>query len=109
MRVEKIRVEDFGFTYQDGSVALDNINLRVIENEILGIMGPARSGKSTLLRSINRMADAVPGTVRKGSISLDGVDIYSDGIDPDDLRRRVGMVFDVPVPLPRSIYENVAY
>jgi phosphate transport system ATP-binding protein len=106
---EKIRVEGFGFVYQDGSVALDNINLTVIEHEILGIMGPARSGKSTLLRSINRMTDAVPGTVRKGSISLDGIDIYSGEIDPDDLRRRVGMVFDVPVPLPRSIYENIAY
>jgi phosphate transport system ATP-binding protein len=106
---EKIRVEGFGFVYQDGSVALDNINLTVIEHEILGIMGPARSGKSTLLRSINRMTDAVPGTVRKGSIFLDGIDIYSGEIDPDDLRRRVGMVFDVPVPLPRSIYENIAY
>lgn len=109
MSEEKIRVEGFGFVYQDGSVALDNINLTVIEHEILGIMGPARSGKSTLLRSINRMTDAVPGTVRKGSISLDGIDIYSGEIDPDDLRRRVGMVFDVPVPLPRSIYENIAY
>jgi phosphate transport system ATP-binding protein len=106
---EKIRVEEFGFAYQDGIIALEGINLTVIENEILGIMGPARSGKSTLLRSINRMADNLLGTVRKGSISLDGIDIYSDGIDPDDLRRRIGMVFDVPVPLPRSIYENVAY
>jgi phosphate transport system ATP-binding protein len=106
---EKIRVAGFGFAYQDGSVALDHIDLTVIKNEILGIMGPARSGKSTLLRSINRMVDAIPGIVRKGSIALDGVDIYSDEIDPDDLRRRVGMVFDVPVPLPRSIYENIAY
>jgi phosphate transport system ATP-binding protein len=106
---EKIRVEGFGFTYQDGIVALDNINLSVARNEILGIMGPARSGKSTLLRSINRMADAIPGVVRKGSISLDGEDIYADEVAPDDLRRRVGMVFDVPVPLPRSIYDNVAY
>ena len=106
---EKIRVEGFGFTYQDGTVALDNIHLSVVRNEILGIMGPARSGKSTLLRSINRMVDAIPGVVRKGSIFLDGEDIYADGIAPDDLRRRVGMVFDVPVPLPRSIYDNVAY
>jgi phosphate transport system ATP-binding protein len=105
----KIVVQDFGFTYQDGSVALEKINLSVIRNEILGIMGPASSGKSTLLRSINRMADAIPGVVRKGSISLDGEDIYADEVAPDDLRRRVGMVFDVPVPLPRSIYDNVAY
>ncbi len=109
MSGDKIGVDGFGFTYQDGSVALDHIDLTVIKNEILGIMGPARSGKSTLLRSINRMVDAIPGIVRKGSIALDGVDIYSDEIDPDDLRRRVGMVFDVPVPLPRSIYENIAY
>lgn len=109
MSGEKIRVEGFGFAYQDGSVALDSINLSILKNEILGIMGPARSGKSTLLRSINRMADAIPGTVRKGSITLDGVDIYSDAIGHDDLRRRVGMVFDTPVPLPRSIYENIAY
>jgi phosphate transport system ATP-binding protein len=106
---EKIRIEGFGFSYQDGSIALDNINLSVIRNEILGIMGPSQSGKSTLLRSLNRMVDAIPGTARKGSITLEGVDIFSGGIDPDDLRRRVGMVFDVPVPLPRSIYENVAY
>lgn len=109
MSVEKIGVDGFGLTYQDGSVALDNINLTVVRNEILGIMGPARSGKSTLLRSINRMADAIPGIVRKGLITLDGVDIYAEEIYPDDLRRRIGMVFDVPVPLPRSIYENIAY
>ncbi len=109
MSDEKIRVEEFGITYQDGSVALDKIDLTVVRNEILGIMGPARSGKSTLLRCINRMADAIPGITRKGTIILDGRDLYSDEIDPDDLRRRIGMVFDVPVPLPRSIYENIAY
>jgi phosphate transport system ATP-binding protein len=108
-RVEKICVEGFGLAYQDGSVALDGINLSVRKNEILGIMGPARSGKSTLLWSLNRMVDAIPGISRKGTITLDGADILSGGIDPDDLRRRVGMVFDVPVPLPRSIYENIAY
>jgi phosphate transport system ATP-binding protein len=108
-QVEKIRVKGFGFAYQGGSVALENINLSVMRNEILGIMGPAQSGKSTLLRCLNRMVDALPGTSRKGSITLDGADIFSGEIDPDDLRRRVGMVFDVPVPLPRSIYENVAY
>lgn len=105
----KISVDGFGFAYQDGSVALDDITISILKNEILGIMGPARSGKSTLLRCLNRMADAIPGTVRKGTITLDGTDIYSDEIDPDELRRRVGMVFDVPVPLPRSIYENIAY
>ena len=80
MRVEKIRVEDFGFAYQDGSVALEGINLTVIKNEILGIMGPARSGKSTLLRSINRMTDAVLGTVftRRCRWPLGPLDLVAD-------------------------------
>jgi len=106
---EKIRIENFNFSYADGTVALARITLPILQNQILGIMGPSRSGKSTLLRCLNRMNDALPGAKREGSIFLDGVDVHSPGVDPDDLRRRVGMVFDVPVPLPRSIYENVAY
>ncbi len=106
---EKIRIENFGFSYADGTVALARINLPILKNEILGIMGPARSGKSTLLRCLNRMNDALPGAKREGAIFLDGADVHSPAVDPDDLRRRVGMVFAVPVPLPRSIYDNVAY
>ncbi len=72
-------------------------------------MGPAQSGKSTLLRSLNRMTDLIPGVRREGVITLDGKDIHDPDCDPSELRRRVGMVFDTPVPLSRSIYENIVF
>lgn len=106
---EIIRVEDYSCTYSDGTVSLKNINLKVLKNRILGMMGPSRSGKTTLLRSMNRMTDLVPGIRHEGKIYFGGQDIHSPDCDPDNLRRRVGMVFDTPVPLPRSIYENIAY
>lgn len=105
----KMRVEGFSFLYPGGGAALRNVTLDIPANRILGLIGPSSSGKSTLLRSLNRMTDFLHGTRREGRILLDGVDIHAPEIDPTDIRRRVGMVFDTPVPLSRSIFENIAY
>jgi len=88
---------------------LKNINLEVRQNEILGIIGPAGSGKSTFLRSLNRLNDLVPGSRVEGLLEVEGRNIYEPGISVTELRRRLGMVFALPVPLPRSVFENVAF
>lgn len=104
----KIQIERFSYSYGDES-ALRNITLNVRRNSILAMFGPARGGKTTLLRSINRLTDiGEPGT-HHGRILLDGQDIYAPGLDVASLRRRVGMVFALPVALPMSILDNVAY
>ncbi|MFP3867166.1 MAG: phosphate ABC transporter ATP-binding protein [Desulfobacteraceae bacterium] len=104
----KIQVRDLSF-YYGAFQALKEINLDVIANEILGLMGPAKSGKSTFLRILNRMSDLIPDSRVTGSVLLDGEYILSPGYDLDLLRRRVGMVFAKPIPLPRSVYENLAF
>ncbi len=106
---EIIRVKGYTVYLPNGSAILRDVRLSVVKNRILGIMGPAQSGKSTLLRSMNRMIDLVPGIRHEGSIYLEDQDIFSDDCDTAWLRRRVGMVFDTPIPLPRSIYENIVY
>ncbi|RJP73986.1 MAG: phosphate ABC transporter ATP-binding protein [Ignavibacteriales bacterium] len=88
---------------------LKSINLDVPANEILGIIGPAGSGKSTFLRTLNRMNDLEQNFSLDGNVLLDGEDIYKANYDVVGLRKRVGMVFAMPVPLPMSIYENVVY
>lgn len=104
----KILARDFKFWY--GSVpALKGISLEVAPGEQLTIMGPTGSGKTTFLRCLNRLNDLVPGTRFEGSLLIDGRDVYRPDTDVDDLRRRVGMVFALPIPLPMSIFDNVAY
>jgi phosphate transport system ATP-binding protein len=88
---------------------LKSINLDVPANEILGVIGPAGSGKSTFLRTLNRMNDLEQNFSLEGNVLLDGEDIYKANYDVVGLRKRVGMVFAMPVPLPMSIYENVVY
>jgi len=105
----KMRVEGFSFFYPGGQAALSSVTLDIPANRILGLVGPSSSGKSTLLRSLNRMTDFVHGTRHTGRILLDGADIHAPKVDAVDIRRRVGMVFDTPVPLPRSIFDNIAY
>lgn len=103
----KIKVRDVSIQY--GKVrALKNLTLDVFKNEILSVIGPANSGKTSFLRSLNRLNDFEQSFRMSGSIFLDDKDIYQD-IDPEDLRKRVGMIFALPIPLPRSIYDNVAY
>lgn len=104
----KIVARDLSFYYNQQRV-LASINLTVEANSILGIMGPAKSGKTTLLRIFNRMCDLIPNIRIEGEVFLDGDNILRPDLNVDKLRKRVGMVFDKPVPLPRSIFENLTY
>jgi phosphate transport system ATP-binding protein len=105
---DKIVIKDFSFNY-DSSHALLNINLHIQSKQIFSIFGPARSGKTTMLKSLNRLTDLIFGTSHTGTIFLDGMDIYDPKVDLTHLRRRIGMVFDLPIPLPMSIFDNVGY
>jgi len=89
--------------------AVRDVTLDIRPNEILGIIGPARSGKTTLLRCLNRLDDGVSGYWIKGSIVFNGSDILAPQTDLSLLRRAVGMVFATPVPLPGTVFDNVAY
>jgi len=104
----KIRIEHVSYTY-DGEVALRDVTLDVPANAVTVFFGPAGGGKTTLLRLINRLNDLVEGTHMSGRISIDGRDIYAPETDVPRLRRRVGMVFALPLPLPGTIRENVVY
>jgi phosphate transport system ATP-binding protein len=104
----KIVIKDFSFYYESFQ-ALRNINLDIPPKEIFTVFGPARSGKTTLLKSLNRLTDLLFGTRHTGAIFLDGMDIYDSKVDLAHLRRRIGMVFDLPTPLPMSVFDNVAY
>jgi phosphate transport system ATP-binding protein len=104
----KLVIRDFNFLYESVQ-ALRNINLHIRSNQIFAIFGPARSGKTTILKSLNRLTDLIYGTQHTGTIFLDGMDIYDPKVDLTHLRRRIGMVFDLPIPLPMSIFDNVAY
>jgi len=86
-----------------------NLNLDIRMNKILSVFGPANSGITTLLRTLNRLNDLTPEARVEGQILMDGKSIYESGISVTELRRKVGMVFDVPTPLPVSIFENIAY
>jgi phosphate transport system ATP-binding protein len=105
---KKIVIKNFNFFYQSFQ-ALQNISLHFYPKEIFAIFGPARSGKTTLLKSLNRLTDLIFGTKHTGTIFLDGTDIYDPKLSLTQLRRRVGMVFDLPTALPMSIFDNVAY
>jgi len=101
-------IKDFNF-YYDSVPALRNINLNVQPKEIFTVFGPARSGKTTLLKSLNRLTDLVFGASHTGTIHLDETEIYDPKVDLTHLRRRIGMVFDLPTPLPMSIFDNITY
>jgi phosphate transport system ATP-binding protein len=105
--MNKITIRDMDLYYNDFH-ALKNVNLDIPANEITAFIGPSGCGKSTLLKSLNRMNDLVEGCKITGSIKLDDEDIYGD-IDVNNLRKRVGMVFQKPNPFPMSIYDNIAY
>lgn len=104
---KKIEIKDLTVAYHKEPV-IDKLNLDIYENEVLAIIGPANSGKSSLLRCLNRMLDFNPSAKIKGDILLDGESIYKDQ-DSTFLRRRIGMVSPLPVGLPMTIRENVTY
>ena len=89
--------------------AVRDISLTVPRNKITALIGPSGCGKSTLLRSFNRMNDLIETAHITGQIRYHGVDLYADGVDPVEVRRRIGMVFQKPNPFPKSIYDNVAF
>ncbi len=103
----KISLKHLSFFYGDFQ-ALDDVSFDIRPNEIFGLMGPAKSGKSTLLKVLNRMSDLIPNAKVTGKVTLDGEDILAPTYDLVSLRRRVGLVLSKPVPLPRSIFENLA-
>ena len=102
-----MKIEHLDLFYGDFQ-ALKNVNMEIEKNEITAFIGPSGCGKSTFLKSLNRMNDMVAGCKITGKVTLNGQDIYK-GMDVNDLRRRVGMVFQKPNPFPMSIYDNIAY
>ncbi len=102
-----ISVKDLDLYYSEVK-ALKNINIELEKNKITALIGPSGCGKSTFLKTLNRMNDLVPGVKVEGTVKIDDIDIYGD-IDVNDLRRKVGMVFQKPNPFPMSIYDNIAY
>jgi len=102
-----LRTENLSVFY-DGIPVLEGLNLAIYRNQITGIIGRSGCGKSTLLRSFNRLNDLVKGAQVKGKILLSGQDVYDKSLNPVEVRRRIGMVFQRPNPFPKSIYENIA-
>jgi phosphate transport system ATP-binding protein len=103
-----MEVRDLNIHY--GSfLAVRQVNLNIPRHRITAIIGPSGCGKSTLLRALNRMNELVPTARTDGQVLFDGVNIYDSAVDPVQVRRRVGMVFQKPNPFPKSIYENVAW
>jgi len=108
--MDTIAIKAENFNHFFGQVqTLKNINLEVQKNEILGIIGPSGSGKSTFLRALNRLNDLVPYSRVDGLLTINGKNIYANGTSITELRRKLGIVFATPVPLPRSIYENIVF
>ncbi len=106
--MEKIKIENMDLFYGNFH-ALKNINLDIEANKITAFIGPSGCGKSTLLKSLNRMNDMIEGCRITGKIILDGEEIFNRKMDVNQLRKKVGMVFQKPNPFPMSIYDNIAY
>lgn len=105
--MEKFEISDLDLFYSSFQ-ALKKVNLSISANEITAFIGPSGCGKSTLLKTLNRMNDLIEGCRITGSVMLDGQSIYGN-MDVNELRKRVGMVFQKPNPFPMSVYDNVAY
>ena len=108
--VAKFSIQNLSFHY-NGDVALRDVSLDIPANEITVLFGPSHAGKSTLLRCLNRLNDLIEyeRIEMDGQVQLDGQDVYAPGVDVTELRRRVGMVFALPIALPLTIHQNVTY
>jgi len=104
----KVAVEDLDVHYGDDH-ALKGVSMDIPEESVTALIGPSGCGKSTYLRCLNRMNDRIRAASVDGTVELDGEDVYQDGVDLVELRKRVGMVFQSPNPFPKSIRENVSY
>ena len=102
------RVENVSVRYS-GALALAGVTLNVHKNAVTAFIGPSGCGKSTFIRCLNRMNDTIPGAVVEGSILYHDRDLYGSKVDPVEVRRRIGMVFQKPNPFPKSIYDNIAF
>jgi phosphate transport system ATP-binding protein len=108
-RREKVfSVSDLGVAY-GGKPALEDVNLDVFRNTVTAFIGPSGCGKSTFIRCFNRMNDLIPGARVEGTVLYHGADLYGRDVDPVEIRRRIGMVFQKPNPFPKSIYDNIAF
>ena len=107
---QQIAIEALGLNVHYGDfLAVNNIDLKIIKNKVTAIIGPSGCGKSTVLRAFNRMNDLVAAARVSGEILYQDINIYDPEIDPVEVRRKIGMVFQKPNPFPKSIYENVAW
>jgi len=104
----ELEARDLSVHY-NGAPAVRSVSLRIPGRRVVAFIGPSGCGKSTLLRCFNRMNDLVPGASVTGAAIFQGQDLYGSGVDPVDVRRRIGMVFQKPNPFPKSIYDNVAF
>ncbi|MBT5774236.1 MAG: phosphate ABC transporter ATP-binding protein [Dehalococcoidia bacterium] len=103
-----VQIEGLSLWY-GAKQAIDDVNLDVPRNQITALIGPSGCGKSTLLRCINRMNELIPNVRIEGQVRIDGESLYASDVDPVEVRRVVGMVFQKPNPFPKSIYDNVAF
>ncbi|OGF56820.1 MAG: phosphate ABC transporter ATP-binding protein [Candidatus Fraserbacteria bacterium RBG_16_55_9] len=103
-----LQTQEFSLWYGKQQ-ALDRISLKIPEQNVTAIIGPSGCGKSTFIRSLNRMNDLIPSVRVSGQVLFHNQDIYAGHIDPVEVRRRIGMVFQKPNPFPKSIYENLAF
>jgi phosphate transport system ATP-binding protein len=101
-------IADLSVSYGQ-ALALSGVTLDLYKNAITALIGPSGCGKSTFLRCLNRMNDLVPNVRIDGKLLYHGIDLYGAGVDPIEVRRRIGMVFQRPNPFPKSIYDNIAY
>ena len=104
----KIKADNVNFFYNK-TQALKNINIDILEKQVTAIIGPSGCGKSTFIRLLNRMDELVPHTSLTGKIYIDDMDIFHASVDPVEIRKRIGMVFQKPNPFPKSIFENISY
>ncbi len=103
-----IETKNLDFFYGDNH-ALKKINLQIEAKKVTALIGPSGCGKSTFLKTVNRMNDIIEGTIVDGEVLFNGIDIYSKEIDPMEVRKKIGMVFQKANPFPMSIYENIVY